>query len=359
MPRNSVRPRGDHRFSVGRGRALAVSATALLLVAAGEMGAGFDRIRGLPTSERTRLMEKLREFDLTLTADQKSAIREIDRRISAMPIEDRTRYLAVLRRYHAWYNALPDQRQEELAALPPSERMSTVRRLLKDRPVPSGSTPPLLRILEPGEFSPFEVASAYRIWQASGPEDRAKVERATPESVRRNELFRLGQKARPPIPHEILPARFDEDRAASQARDWLWEGMKPASMLEEIGKAKLAEPVRKKVERRRTEVLRRIAISYHVSQAEEARVSPERLDQFIAGLPPWITTSYTSMAPDEARRRMAMAYRLVFPTGQEIGAGRKAAGPTTVKAAPGPTPGPVAAPPPRPKAAPPANETPF
>ncbi len=359
MPRNSVRPRGDLRFSVGRGRALALSATALLLVAAGELSSGFDRIRALPASERARLLEKLRDFDLALTAEQKTAIREMDRRIGEMPVEERSRYLAVLRRYHAWYNALPPQQQEELAALAPSERMATVRRLLKDRPVPSGSTPPMLRMLEPGEFSPFEVASAYRIWQASGPEDRARVERATPEAVRRNELFRLGQKVKPPIPREIVPARFDEDQAASQARDWLWEGMKPVSMLEEIGKGKVAETVRKKAERRRTEALRRIAISYHVSRVEEPIVSQERLDQFIAGLPPWITTTYTSLAPDEARRRMAIAYRLVFPAGQEIGANRKAAGPTAGKVAPRPTPVPASPPPPRPKPAPPASETPF
>ncbi len=360
MPRNSVRPRGDLRFSIGRGRALAVSATALLLVAAGELGSGFERIRALPASERARLLEKLRDFDLTPTAEQKSAIREMDRRIREMPVEERSRYLAVLRRYHAWYNALPDLLREELDTLAPSERMATVRRLLKDRPVPSGSTPLMLRMLEPGEFSPFEVASAYRIWQASGPEDRARVERATPEAVRRNELFRLGQKVKPSIPREIVPARFDENLAGSQARDWLWEGMKPVSMLEEIiGKVKAAEPVRKKAERRRTEALRRIAISYHVSQAEEPIVSPERLDQFIAGLPPWITTTYTSLAPDEARRRMAMAYRLVFPAGQEIGANRKGPGPTAGKVAPSPARGPATPPPPRPKPATPASETPF
>lgn len=355
MPPNSTRPTDERQAS--RRRALAVSVTALLLVAAGELAAGVDRIRALPASERIRLLESLRDFDLKLTAEQRSAVREMDRRLSEMAPGERAQYLVVLRRYHAWLNALPDQRQEELAAQPPSERMATVRRLLRDRPVPTGDTPTMLRRIEPGELSPFEVASAYRIWQALGPDERARVDRATSEVARRIELFRLGQRLKPPVPRETVPEGFDEEKWSGQARGLDWEGLRPIAFLEEAGKAKAADAAKKRAEKHRSEVVHRLAINCYVSRSPVPDVDPERLDRFVAALPPWIPESFTSLAPDEARRRMSFAYRQLFPSGQEIGARPKPAGAASGKSAPTPAPRPAA--PPKANPRPPANGAPF
>ena len=41
--------------------------------------------------------------------------------------------------------------------------------------MPAGDTQPILRVVEPGEYSPFELASAYRIWQASTEKQRSRI----------------------------------------------------------------------------------------------------------------------------------------------------------------------------------------
>jgi hypothetical protein len=157
---------GTRKSPFGPIRAVLVSALALILVAAAaDYGPGFERLRALPGAERTRLIETLRRFDLQLTPEQQSAARDLDRRLSEMSAEQRAQYLAVLHRYHAWLNSLPEQKQDELTARPPADRMALVRTLIKDRPVPTADTPQGLRVIEPGEYSPFEVASAYKIWK--------------------------------------------------------------------------------------------------------------------------------------------------------------------------------------------------
>ncbi len=78
----------------------------------------------------------------------------------------------VLRRYHDWLNSLPEIKQDELLAQPPDDRMALIRKLVVQYAVPTSETPEFLRIAEVGELSPFELASAFRIWQASNSSQR-------------------------------------------------------------------------------------------------------------------------------------------------------------------------------------------
>src|SRR5262249_23252386 len=142
----------------GSPRAILLSAISLVLIAAAaDYQPGLERLKALPAAERNRLLDSLRRFDLELTPDQQSAARDVDRRLSEMSPEQGAQYRAVLRRYHAWLNSLPEQRQEELSARPPGDRMAMVRSLIKERPVPTAETPAGLRVIEPGEYNPFEV----------------------------------------------------------------------------------------------------------------------------------------------------------------------------------------------------------
>jgi Protein of unknown function (DUF3106) len=296
----------------------------ILVAAASEHDPSVERLRNMPGDERSRLLKNLRDFDLELTPEQQAAIREMDRRLAALSPDQRAHYLTVLRRYHAWLSSLPEQRQNELAAKPPGERTALIRKLIQEHPVPLGESPPLLRVIEPGEYSPFEVASAYKIWQLLSERQRAELEHVNAEQTRRESLFRIGAKGKNAIPRETTPHDFDEEKWLDQTKVYLGR-MRPMVMLESLAKSKTDETVKKRVDTLRPEILRRQAINHYVSQAKVRPVDPERLARFIAALPPWIPPSFDSLSPDEARRRLTFAYRLVFPEPEEIGAIRKPA----------------------------------
>jgi Protein of unknown function (DUF3106) len=308
-------------------RPILISAMAVILVAAAtEYDASFERLQSMPKGERKRLLDNLRDFDLKLTAEQQAAVRDLDRRLSALSPEQRAQYRTVLRRYHAWLNSLPEQRQNELAAKPPGERTALIRKLIQDYPVPLGETPPILRVAEPGEYNPFEVASAYKIWQNLNEKQRADLEHVNAEHTRREALFRIGARPKKAaILRETTPHDFDEEKWIEKVK-LHWGSMQSMVMLETLAKSKMDETVKKRVDALRPEIQRRQAINLYVSQAKVRSVDPERLTRFIAALPPWIPPSFDSLSPDEARRRLTFAYRLVFPEPEEIGAIRKPAG---------------------------------
>ena len=311
---------------VARWRPVLISAMALVLVAAAsEYDASYDRLKTMPAKERDRLLESLRRFDLQLSHEQKSAVLDLDRRLAGLPPGERAHYLEVLRRYHTWLNSLPEPRQEELAARPPADRLALVRSLIRERPVPTGETPTNLQVIEPGEYNPFEVASAFKIWEALNEKERADVEKKNADRPRREYLFLLGARPRHGIPRETLPPDFDEDLWIGRLKDH-WGTLKPLTILETPAKAKIEEAVKKRFDSLRPGLLRRQAINLYVSRARFRSVEPERLERFMAALPPWIPPTFDSLSPDEARRRMSFAYRLIFPDNAEIGATRKAAG---------------------------------
>lgn len=346
------------RAPIGSRRAVAFSTLAFVLIAAASSNeAGFERLRGLPAAERSRLLENLRKFDLVLSPEQQSAARDLDRRLADLSPVERANYLAVLRRYHTWVNGLPEPRQDELASRPAGERMALVRKLIADRPVPAGDTPPLLRVLEAGEYSPFEVASAYKIWQALSEKERADVEKMPTEHARREALFRIGARPKHAIPRETLRDDFDEEKWDGQVKT-LWPGIRALTPAEERPKAKMTEALKKRIEALLPEIARRRAINLYVNRAKIDPVDPERLSRFMAALPRGVQESFDALPPDEARRRMAFAYRLVFPRPEEIGASRKAAE-TAGKERPRPSPRKRTTPGPAPKAGGDATPSPF
>src|SRR5262245_28585135 len=196
----------------------------VLIAAAAEPDRNRARIRAMPREQREKLLQNLRRFDLELTAEDQRAILELDRRLAELDEARRSEYLAVLHRYHNWLNHLPENRKEEVLAKPPSERMVLIRKLVAEYPVPKADTPQPLRIAELGEYSPFELASIFQIWQAAAPAQRERVQRS-PAPVRREALFRLGDTLK--IPRETRPASFDEEKWVTRsegfgrkARSW-------------------------------------------------------------------------------------------------------------------------------------------
>lgn len=357
---------------VGRWGLVGISASAVVLVAAAaEPDVASDRLRDLPLEGRSRLLANLRRFDLELTPEQQTAARNIDRRLAGLSPGQRVRYELILHRYHAWLETLPENRQVELASKPAAERMALVRKLVGRYPVPTADTQEVLRVIEAGAWSSFELASAYRIWQVLNPTQRARLDRMN-EIVRHEALLKMGGRLKPQIPHETIPGDFNEAKWLDAVRNYL-RAVRPILLpdqsdrnrLEEAARRKaelLEPPARKKVEdavRRKEAVRRRIlrhqAINLYLAHSGLKSVDSHRLSLFLTALPAWIQTSLDVLPPDEARKRLTLAYRLVFPHPQEIDSNRKPAGnktesPRSAERAVG---GPAA----RPKAAPPVNNT--
>ena len=61
-------------------------------------------------------------------------------------------------------------------------------------------------------------------------------------------------------------------------------------------------------------LMRRLAINlYYLEQPPPKPVDPQRLAQFFAAMPPWVRTHFDAYPADEARRRLTLVYRLLYP----------------------------------------------
>lgn len=310
--------------------ALPASVFATLLAAAGfDRDANLARLATTPRERRESLQKNLRKFDLVLTPEQRAAVIQIDRKIQDLEPDEQAAYLAALRRFHNWLASLPDNKDDLVLAKPPGERMAEIKKLLANHPVPRVDTPPFLRIVDVGEYSPFELASIYKIWDALTPVDRKAVEQVPLGPRRLDALFKLG--AAKGIDRETKPPDFDEARWLARSEAQLKN--RPMFLLDEF------KNKGEKADARRAEILRRQSINYFYAMANRQRdaATPERLEQFAATFPSWIQSSLDAFPPDEARRRLSAVYRLVYPLPAEI---KPPAGPGA--AAKQPSPGPPA-----------------
>jgi hypothetical protein len=288
-------------------------ALATVLIAAGiDLEANRNRLKALPADQRKKIVDNLLRFDAVLTVDQQRAVRELDRKINELPVGQQSEYFAVLRRYHAWLSRLPDDRRDEILRTSPTDRMAAIAKLtsVPRYKVSSDLTPPFLQIAEIGEYSPFELAAIYKIWQALTPAQRKDVEKPVSNPGRLQVLFRFGDAKK--LPREIVPEGYDEASAL--------EAFGP--FLKKAHSALVVELPKKQAEARAAEITRRQAINFYYLSAEQKaavkHVSPDRLDQFAATFPWWLQSAFESYPPDEARRRLTIIYRLVFPHPQEI-----------------------------------------
>jgi len=291
----------------------ALVALATVLIAAGiDFDANWNRLKELPVEERKKLVDNLLRFDAVLTSVQQQAVLELDRKIHELPVSQQIEYLGVLRRYHNWLSRLPDDRRDEILRASPTERMAAISKLasLPRYKISADVTPPFLQLAEIGEYSPFELAAIYKIWQALTPAQRKEVEKPVANPGRLLLLFRLGDAKK--LQREILPEGYDEERALGDF----------AAYIKKTHSALVVDAPKKQTEARIAEITRRQAINFYYLSAEQKaavkHVSPERLDQFAATFPWWLQSTFESYPPDEARRRLTIIYRLVFPHPSEI-----------------------------------------
>jgi len=300
----------------------AISALATILIAAAfDPDRNWVRLRALPGEQRLKLVETLKKFDLIYTREQQQALRDLDRRLNELEPAEQTKYFAVLRRYHNWLNRLPEKKQDELKEKPPAERLSLVKKLVAEHPVPKMKTARFLQITDLGDYSPFELAAFFKIWQVLTPAQRREIELVPAIPKRHDALFKSGAAQK--IPGEIRPTDFDEKHWVGQVEIFARD-KRPILQLNDL---------KKKQESLRAEILRRQAINYYFIQKRPQAVTPERLVQFVAAFPSWLQSAFDPYPPDEARRRLTIVYRLVFPFPAEIKASPR---PSTAPAGPNP-----------------------
>ena len=87
--------------------------------------------------------------------------------------------------------------QDSLKEKTPGERMELIKKLAKDHPVPRTAPRRFLQVVDVGDFTPFELAAIYKIWQSMSPAARQQVERMKPVAGLCAIAFLRGERARP------------------------------------------------------------------------------------------------------------------------------------------------------------------
>jgi hypothetical protein len=227
-----------------------------------------------------------------------------------------------MRRYHNWLASLPDPAQDTIRDKSPGERMELIKKMVKDHPVPRAATARFLQVIDVGDFSPFELAAMYETWQSMSPAERQQVDNMRP-NARRQAFVRNGEARRIAALHKANS--FDEPQWVD-ALEVVAQNRQIVAVLQEM---------KNKVEGRPGEILRRQAINFHfLERARPGAVDPARMADFLASFPPWLQTCFDHHSPDEAKRRLTIVYRLVFPPGHEIKEGLNRTAPAEGKQSP-------------------------
>jgi hypothetical protein len=265
-----------------------------------------ERLRSIPREERLALWEKLNEFD-ALSQTERSAIRSLDERIGQLPPAMRANYGSVLRRYHHWVQGLTDAQRNELNAAPPGERMKLVTKLhAAERSAPRANSTPLF--LQVSDFSSalplFETALRLKVWFDLTPEKRAEIEKIPSVAEQQKRLAELRQQVKEGLVNRISKsdesALMEKIEENPQLKNWL------------------SSPLRKADPTKHEKMKRRMAVNYYFLEHPPAAVESGHLMRFQTALPSWYRGQFDYLPSEEARRRLTILYRLVFPSPGEI-----------------------------------------
>jgi Protein of unknown function (DUF3106) len=282
------------------------------------------RLRAMPREHRQALWDKIKEFD-NLGRPERDAIRALDARIAQLPPADRANYWSLLRRYHRWIQGLSQEQRDALNAAPADQRMRLVTQFrAEDRSAADADATPLfLQVVDFTLASPFESAHMLRAWFDLKPEKRAELERMSSTTEQKKSLTALGQHSKLGPPKR--PAKAEEDKllekidADPRLKSWMSSAKKADAAKNDKARRRLAE-------------------NYYFIQHPPASVDPGNLMRFESALPRWYRDQFEYLPPEEARRRLAILYRLVFPAPSEMPESRRS------PAAPAPATRPAAAP---------------
>jgi hypothetical protein len=269
-----------------------------------EGDANWQRLRAMPREQRLLLAEKLQRFD-ALSPREQAAVRSLEEQIARLEPADQIRYLAVLRRYHLWFRSLPEARRNEISAAPPDQRMNVVAKLRADqREAAKQPASAVLPVAGLGRNSLVETALMLEVWSALTPEQRAEIDQLPQDNDRRDRLLELGRALRIKPPVRLTQVQVAEliarVESAPQSKAWL-------------------RPILKKMEsNKQARALHRLADNLYFLEHPPEKVEASRLLRFESTLPAWISAWYDPLPPEEARRRLTILYRLMYPYPSEL-----------------------------------------
>ena len=288
-----------------------------------------ERLREMPRERRLELSRSLASLDHLPRAEQ-TQIHTFDRQLAEMDEANRARYLAILRQYRLWHRGLPADRQRALDALPIEDAMTFIRqeRQANIQDLEGGRAEFLrLQFALLGPVSPFEAAHLLKIWFELPPERRKEIESLRPLE-RLKQIKELGDRL------EIAPRGdfFKNERAAVRRRMSSYP-----QLLKELEALKDQDSPKSNA---RAQQIQRLAEAWYFLEHEPKSVSFLNLNRFAAALPRWFLELTDPMPPEAARRRLAILYRLIYPSGTEM----PDALPSTPRPADTPSPSPEARP---------------
>lgn len=306
-------------------------ALSLLAGAGADEDENWQRLRSMPREQRVVLDKKIREFD-SLNRDEKAAVRALDDKLGALPAAERSNYRAVLRRYHLWLQTLSDDQRAQLTgAATHKEKLALMARFRDEQGggTDSGSTALLFQLADLHGRSPFEVAQMLQFWFALGPDGRSEIDKLGVRD-RMKRLFELSQKAK----HGPIPQLSKKDEATTseqldkslQTKGWLRNQLKKDSESQAIDR-------------------RRLVNNYYFVANPPKPVTSANLLRFETAMPAWIRMTFDHLTPEEARRRLTILYRLIYPAGEIPAAGPGKPAPAAKAKKPVPAPGPSTVPP--------------
>ena len=308
---------GPPRLGRLEAKALAVLVGVALCVGLGTSyeaeEATWKRLAAMPRERREALLARLEQFDALPSADQ-AAIRALDAKIQAEPEVNRAILYATLHRYHAWFRELNDAQKTELLAADPQSRMGLATKLFTEETNARTREIPFFLIADFGSASPFDQARQIKIWFKIDESRREGVLKAA-EPQRLKRLESLGNLAS--VTPITSPTRQNLDaNYKSAARSRIGPFLKRFDDM-------------KSVERKS-----RLADHYYFIEHPPEKVKPSKLLEFDTALPPWIRSTIDRLPPDEAKRRLTILYRLVFPAPEEMPAPKPKAAATPAPARP-------------------------
>jgi hypothetical protein len=263
---------------------------------------GYDaRLRSMPREQRLYLAKKLQEFD-ALNPVERAAVRDLDQKLASLPEGDRENYYAVLRRYHLWLQGLSEAQRNEISSKPPALRMAAVSKIMKDQASRAAATPPFQTAAAAGPL--IEQANSIKVWLALSKSEKEEVSRLE-EPGRQGRLIQLGRQLKVvPVPRLT---QWEQEEVQEKLGK---KGMHQA--LKRFQDQVADKPVMKEARRRRL-----LEHAYY-EEHTPAKVRPENLANFAAALPPFVRATLDPLPPDEARRRLTVFYRLLYPPGKEF-----------------------------------------
>ncbi len=311
-------------------RSITVAALALASVAAarGDDAENRARLEAMPREQRVQLSKTLDEYD-ALPGPDRAAIRDLDAAIGRLDPSVQPRYRQLLRRYHVWLNGLDDAQRAQLAKAPTTEaKLALVTKWRKaDREADTRAKRNMIFGVHPGELGilpPWEMANALRIWFKLDDKERAEVEKRDKIRERLTTLWSYARRKQTfprPFPaksEESIVAQLQGDELIQSAfRPWINKRERKAdSDAAKAEGGKKAEAV--KGGNPLIDPLHHLAESLYFSQHPPEPVRPDRLVQFDAQIPPWLRATLDPLPPDDARRRLAILYRQIYPAPDEI-----------------------------------------